>query len=264
MKKFTEKLTEKHRLNYFFAFLAMWPFILFFGYNLAMHLRIYNVLWFLFSLITARSLYICSKKGVRPDIYECRKKQKEWRDRKKAAEKAGEDFNEKYPVTPDRMTGYIGVYFVGYVVSLIVVIWLSLPLYALIPFHWPHEYKNERPKTIGEINFFPEDIPKGAKNVKWEVMPSFLQATGHYILTFNADDAFIEDTVTKYGGKAVETERCIDSKRTFVRGYGENSVLYTMYERKDSNHPWYEGFVVNDEKNLIVYSEGSFGQYWAY
>lgn len=257
-----KKFKEKYRTGYFAAFLIISLFVLWFLYCTLMSLRIYNVLWLLCSLITARSLYICSKKGARPDIYEYIKVRKDWQMRKKAAEKAGEEFNEKYPVRPDRMTKYISVYISGYVISLIVVIWLSLPLYALIPFHWPHEYKSERPQTIGEVNFFPEDIPKSAKNIKWKVMPSFLQATGHFILSFNADDAYIKDTVSKYGAKAAEKECCIDSKRPFEKGYGKNAVLYTMYERKDSNHPWYEGFVVDEEENRIVYFEGSFGQYW--
>ncbi|MBQ9519355.1 MAG: hypothetical protein IJR59_05630 [Firmicutes bacterium] len=259
-----KKVIEKYNISYLVGFLIMCLAVLWFLYCTAAHLRIYNLMWLICSLITARAMFVNIKKGARPNAYEYGKAVKDWKRRKKAAKEAGVDFDEKFPARPDKMGEYISAYFIFYFVSLFAVIGLSLLLYALIPFHWQHEYKGERPQTIGEINFFPEDIPKGAKNVKWIVMPSFLQATGHCVLIFNADDGYIEELVSKYESKAVETERYYNSKRHFASGFGENSVLYTMYEKKDSNHPWYEGFVVDKEKNKAAFFAGSLGQYWAY
>ena len=239
-----KKFTEKYRLNYFAAFLIMCLMALYYGYNLAMHLRIYNILWLFCTLMFARFLYIDSKKGVKPSIYEFGKTYKTWDKRRKAAKKAGEEFNEACPRKPANTTEYILLYFCGYMVALFMATIVSVFLFALIPFHWTHEYKNERPEVHTEVNFFPEDIPEGAEKVRWEVFPSFLQGKGYFALKFKADKGYIEDIVSKYGGDAVKVEDQADNIRR-----------YTMYISGDE---YSEGFIVYKDHDRITFFVGDY------
>ena len=247
---------EKYNVNYFVGFIIMCLIAVWLVYEFLVSPRPYEILWLLSAAITARTLYKCSKKGERPNVYEYNKTVKDWKRRKKAAQKAGEAFEENLPPMPEKTASYMIIYILGFLISFFVIVWVSFPLCMMFPYHAPYEYKRERPNTYTAENFFPEDIPDNAKNVKWIVTPSFLQARGHYILEFKTDRGYISDIVSKYGKNAANVE---SYNKTFLgTDFSKNARLYSMYDSDNWNHPWYEGFVVDEEKNKIAFFAGAF------
>mgnify|MGYP007069902160 CR=1 FL=1 len=74
------------------------------------------------------------------------------------------------------------------------------------PYHMSYEYKGDiakrRLSTFYDYSFFPDEIPAGAKHVKWIMMPSFLQGSGTEVLIFDTDSEYIQKVVAQYGRDA--------------------------------------------------------------
>ena len=73
--------------------------------------------------------------------------------------------------------------------------------------HRPWEYVMELNyyKTMDkELSYFPQELPEGARNVEWIVVPTVWQAKGCLVLAFDADEDYIQQCINKYSTNKVD------------------------------------------------------------
>ena len=73
--------------------------------------------------------------------------------------------------------------------------------------HRPWEYTPEIQyyKTMdSELSYFPQKLPKGARNVEWIVVPTVWQAKGCLVLAFDADEEYIQQYLEDYPSRGVD------------------------------------------------------------
>lgn len=157
------------------------------------------------------------------------------------------------------------------------------------PNHAPYEYKAEIAKCKADYQkryyHFPDKIPKGAKKVKWERLPSVLQGVGYDKLLFYADQSYLQqirDTYaeeatlytyddyrwTEYGWKEKEAVNKSNHEEqtehgsiyfSFPLDYSidkmerNNIELYVLYDNQNTNHPCDSGFYINWTEGYIAF-----------
>lgn len=135
--------------------------------------------------------------------------------------------------------GYLA-YFVGSFINI------------LFPAHMPYEYKSDiakfKEKYFDAYYFFPDEIPKDAENIKWLVLPSFMQGSGTEVLIFDAPKEYIQEVIAAYGQDA---QICgIEEDMSFKVFYDdtrlEKLTIYKIYDNDDRNHVHIWGFFVDD------------------
>ena len=136
---------------------------------------------------------------------------------------------------------------------------LSIIPDLLFPYHMPYEYKGDiakrRLSTFYDYSFFPDEIPTGAKHVKWIMMPSFLQGSGTEVLIFDTDSEYIQKVVAQYRGDAQVMG--FEEGMMFGSYYDESRLdrltVYKLYDNDDWNHLHMWGFFVDEEIGRIGY-----------
>lgn len=129
----------------------------------------------------------------------------------------------------------------------------------VFPYHAPYEYKADiarrRLSTFYDYSFFPDELPKEAKNVTWVMLPSFLQGSGTEVLFFDIDAGYIDRTIAQYGGSAqivgVEDDMMFDNY--YDKSRLDKLTVYKLYDNDDMNHLHMWGFFVDEEIGRIGY-----------
>lgn len=254
-----KKLSEKYHLDYFILFVLLCAFEIVLLIYAIMHPRPQNIMLVLINglLIFLNGRWMDKAKYVSPSDYD--KEVKAWEKRRKEAKKNREIFEEPRPEKPKKMAQrllpmFIVTLFAGYFAY-----FLASMLTIAFPAHMPYEYKWDIAK-LKEVDteaytFFPDQIPDDAKNVKWYVMPSFMQGSGTEVLIFDASDSYIQGVTNTYGSDA---EICgIEDDMLFKRFYDEarwdKLTVYKIYDNDDWNHVHMWGFFVDDEIGRIGY-----------
>jgi len=80
---------------------------------------------------------------------------------------------------------------------------------------WPWEYEQEIApyrEIENNIPYFPDKLPENASDVKFVIVPTYMQAKGYLTLSFVADDAYIQ--------------QCINNHRTQFETFNNLQGLY--------------------------------------
>lgn len=251
------KLSEKNHLDYFILFVLLCALEIVLVIYTIMHPRPQNIVLVLIDglLIFLNRKWMNKAEYVSPSDYD--KDVKAWEKRKREVQKSGKTFDEPKPEKPKKMAQrllpmFIATLFAGYFAY-----FLASMLTIAFPAHMPYEYKWDIAK-LKEVDteaysFFPDQIPDDAKNVKWYVMPSFMQGSGTEVLIFDASDSYIQGVTNTYGSDA---EICgIEDDMLFKRFYDEarwdKLTVYKIYDNDDWNHVHMWGFFVDDEIDRI-------------
>ena len=91
---------------------------------------------------------------------------------------------------------------------------LSFRLFFIMDYFLPYHTLYEYPSDIAYYKklspesyyFFPDRIPENARKIKWIIMPGAMQGSGYEMLTFQADEAYLEQIRNTYTGTV-----CIES-----------------------------------------------------
>ncbi len=106
------------------------------------------------------------------------------------------------------------------------------------------------------FEFFPEELPSSAKNIRYEFLPTILQGEGHVTLRFTADEDYIDDLKEKLKDEAMyitdseglaEINSRLENGKT-IQFYGiddgdrffeehPDAEIYILYTNYDWNHP---------------------------
>lgn len=172
---------------------------------------------------------------------------------------------EVYEADPKKCSKSLRGYLFGLPVALwIVVVFLS-PMEMVFPSHMPWEYKWEvksmKENSPNRYYYFPDEIPKGAKNVVWKQYPGYLQGKAFKYLMFNADDAYIQAELEKYAADAkVVTPEALEPVSVYplsqevVPERREQVQLYMLYQAENpEEYPQAMGIMVDKEQGMICY-----------
>lgn len=55
-----------------------------------------------------------------------------------------------------------------------------------------------------KLSYFPETLPKGARNVEWIVIPAFWQAKGNLVLGFDAGEEYIQQYIREHNAQVID------------------------------------------------------------
>ncbi|MCR5126755.1 MAG: hypothetical protein K6B69_01490 [Lachnospiraceae bacterium] len=108
----------------------------------------------------------------------------------------------------------------------------------LLPYHSVSDYQGDiayykhlSPEHYGA---FPDQIPENANHIKWIIMPGCMQGSGHEMLSFQADDAYLEQIRNHYTGTV-----CVESYDQNAR---ESKLVYigkdNVYTYHKDEHAW--------------------------
>lgn len=121
----------------------------------------------------------------------------------------------------------------------------------------PYEYKSDitkfKEKNFDVYYFFPDEIPKDVENIKWLVLPSFMQGSGTEVLIFDAPREYIQKVIAAYSQDAqiCGIEDDMDFKMFYDDTRLEKLTIYKIYDNGDRNHVHMCGFFVDDEIGRI-------------
>ncbi|MGN0165355.1 MAG: hypothetical protein ACI39R_04170 [Lachnospiraceae bacterium] len=185
---------------------------------------------------------------------------KEYKKRKKAAEKEGIAFDESEPVQSKKFFPSEGSIFAAAVLGGLMAFYLGSFISPFFPKHMLYEYKSDiaKLKESGyyDYSFFPDEIPQEATEVSWIVCPSLMQGSGYEFLGFKASEEYIQNVIDTYCGDANIIYHSEDSyeKKFFdnlMGDYAHKAVEYELYNNGDWNHSHSWGIVVSENKEYI-------------
>ena len=203
-------------------------------------------------------------------LYKCLKGVKKLRDsRKKRVSSAAEEKTDGQDfVTPEIMQQEgahfssfkeIGKTFKHLIYMLAIVCFLGS---AQIGWWWhaPYEYKADirALKALGDRHdFFPDELPEGAKNVHWICRPGVMQGTPAELLYFNTNAEYVQAIRERYEN----TARIYTYKK-------DDGMDVGYFEAEDGHDLWY-GYLINSlseeqRKRSVIYetylTEGNHGR----
>lgn len=222
-----------------------------------MHPRLQNIALVLIDglLIFLNSRWMNKAKYASP--YEYDKEIKNWKKRRKEAKKHGEIFEEEKPAAPKKMgMGLFSMFFVTLVMGWSLYFYCSV-LCVMFPAHMPYEYKGDiaelKNRNYNAYYFFPDELPKDAENIIWNMIPTVLQGSGMEVLIFDASNDYIQDVINTYGKDA---ESCgVEEDMSFKIFYDEMRLeeltVYKIYDNDSTSHVHMWGFFVDEEIGRI-------------
>lgn len=145
-------------------------------------------------------------------------------------------------------------------------------LNILYPYHATYEYQNDianyKAGSTGEYyKEFPDEIPDGAKDIKWICCPSFMQGSGYNVLFFRANSNYLKelyekysDSMTKYtysnfGWENRETRKTVTFPK--INDMTEEEKLdvtvFVTYDNGDVNHVHNSGLYINQTEGYVCF-----------
>lgn len=252
-----KKVSEKYHLDYFIIFLILCALEILLISCAILHPRIQNIMLLLLngSFIFQNGKWMNKEKYVSPRDYD--NEISAWKKRKKEAKEQGEIFEEPRPAKPRKIAQRLVPMFIAILFLWYIVFWGGSMLNVFFPMHMPYEYESDIAKLkendYEAYYFFPDEIPKGAKKIKWYIMPSFMQGGGTKVLIFDTSNEYIQNVIDTY---SYEARICgIEDDMSFRKFYNEARLekltVYKIYDNDDWNrvHMW--GFFVDEEINRI-------------
>ena len=203
-------------------------------------------------------MFTWSHRGRYPDPREYDSEVYEWRKRKRLAKAQGESFDEPMPEPPKKMMSRPLPMICALLFACFEFWYIGWFADLMCPYHMPYEYRGEIAK-LKDINdsgyyFFPEDIPKGAEDIKW-IRFGFLRNMTN-MLVFTSDREYIDGVVDKYGGDAEVYSPHERSGGYFglynrENGRADKIKIYVLHESGMLDYYSYYGFFVDEEINRI-------------
>ena len=252
-----KKISEKYYLDYYIVFVMLCVLEVVLIIHAIMHPRPQNIALVLIDgfLIFLNSRWMNKAKYTSPYDYD--KELKNWEKRKKEAKKQGEIFEEPRPERPKKIgiklfPMFLVTLFLGYCIYFQCSI-----LNIMFSSHMPYEYRGDiaelKNRNYNGYYFFPDELPEDAENIKWNIVPSFLQGSGMEVLVFDAPDNYIQNVIDTYGKDA---EVCgLEDDMSFMTLYDdtrwEELTVYKIYDNDDWNHVRMWGFFVDEEIGRI-------------
>lgn len=154
----------------------------------------------------------------------------------------------------------------GYMLGLLPLLWMVMiflsPLELAFPTHMPWEYaweiKEMKEDSPGRYYYFPDKIPKGAKDIVWKQYPGYLQGTAFKYLMFSIDDAYIQSELEMYEKNAIlltGEEVSVYPLRTEIAQERRKKVkIYALYKAENPDeYPAVYGIMVDREQGMICY-----------
>ncbi len=160
----------------------------------------------------------------------------------------------------------------GYMLGLLPLLWMTIvflsPLELALPTHMPWEYKWEvkamKEDAPNRYYYFPDEIPKGAKNIVWKQYPGYLQGKAFKYLMFCAGDAYIQAELEKYEDDVAPAVYDAENKAWDVSVYPlhqeiapervDDIEIYLLYKADNpEEYPAAYGLMVDREKGMICY-----------
>ena len=154
----------------------------------------------------------------------------------------------------------------GYMLGLLPLLWMVVmflsPLELIFPTHMPWEYKWEvkamKENAPDRYYYFPDEIPKGAKNIVWKQYPGYLQGKAFKYLMFTADEAYIQTELEKYKQDATLVSHAEASvyplEREVASEHRDEVDIYLLCRATNpEEYPWAMGLMVDEEQGMICY-----------
>lgn len=251
------KVKEKYYSDYLVLLFILGIITLVLFVYAVMHPRLQNIAIALFmGLITfLDSGWMNRNKFANPTEYE--KAVKEYKKKLATAKKQGIELTESKPEKPKKMAPKLVAIFFGTLIGTWMLYIMTSFLGMIFPKHMPYEYKGEIAKfkenSYYDRSFFPDAIPKGAKDVEWYVLPSMLQGGGTEVLIFTAPEDYIQSTIQTYTNEATicQVENDMYFQSFYDKDRLDKLVVYKLYDNDDWNHVHMWGIFVDQEINKI-------------
>lgn len=172
---------------------------------------------------------------------------------------------EVYEADPKKCSKSLRGYLLGLPVALWIVLVFLSPLEMAFPTHMPWEYKWEvkamKEDSPNRYYYFPDAIPKGAKNVIWKQYPGYLQGKAFKYLMFTADEAYIRAELEKYEAdarvlsqEALEPVSVYPLSQEVAPERREQVQIYMLYQAENpEEYPQAMGIMVDKEQGMICY-----------
>lgn len=154
----------------------------------------------------------------------------------------------------------------GYMLGMLPLLWMVLvfcsPLELAFPSHMPWEYawevKAMKEDAPGRYYYFPDELPKGAKNIVWKQYPGYLQGKAFKYLMFNIDDDYIQAELEKYSEDVTLMSASEVSvypiSREIAPERKEKINIYMLYRAENpEEYPSAMGIMVDEEQDMICY-----------
>ncbi len=172
---------------------------------------------------------------------------------------------EVYLADPKKSSKSVRGDLIGLPIALWIVLVFMSPLELAFPNHMPWEYKWEvkamKEDFSSRYYYFPDEIPKGAKDVVWKQYPGYMQGKAFKYLMFTADEAYIQAELAKYEADAtLLTSEMMETVSIYPltqevslerRGHVE---IYSLYlASSPEEYPSAMGIMVDKEQGMICY-----------
>jgi len=129
-----------------------------------------------------------------------------------------------------------------------------------LPYRYSFRIAQLKAENASDFAIFPERLPESAKSAKWVCFPGFMQGAPFYVLSFKADNEYIQALVRQYENTAsvysYDTEdwsirRKLPSVKNMHRSIdAENLKIYeTNYNT--SGWDYFSGFFVDEENGIV-------------
>ncbi len=154
----------------------------------------------------------------------------------------------------------------GYMLGLLPLLWMVVvflsPLELVFPSHMPWEYAWEvnamKEDVPSRYYYFPDEIPKGAKNIVWKQYPGYLQGKAFKYLMFTADEAYIQSEIETYEEEAVlmtaQDVTVYPIHREVAPERRDKVEIYMLYQSENpEEYPSAMGIMVDEEQAMICY-----------
>ena len=212
--------------------------------------------WLLIITVLCVLNVLWMQKGIFEDRADLNKRIREWDHNRKVAAKKREPFDQPKPVKSKMLTPNI---YAVIAIFIGVFLFMSIPLKlidAMAPhgkYVYYHDIKELKEKS-SRYEFFPSELPKSAKHVRWTVFPSVMQGDGYEFLRFEADPEFIAGQLDRYckgvhpqNGANLGFGDCLNERERM------EAEVYVLYDNGDWNHQRYYGIGVVPSEDLIFY-----------
>lgn len=169
---------------------------------------------------------------------------------------------EVYQADPKKSSRSVRGNLIGLPVALWIVLLFLSPLEMAFPSHMPWEYKWEvkamKEDLPSRYYYFPDEIPKGAKNIVWKQYPGYLQGKAFKYLMFTADEAYIQAELAKYEADATLLTSEMVSVYPLMQEVSlerrEHVEIYSIYlASSPEEYPYAMGIMVDREQGRICY-----------
>ncbi len=154
----------------------------------------------------------------------------------------------------------------GYMLGLLPLLWIVLvflsPLELAFPSHMPWEYawevKEMKETAPARYYYFPDKLPKGAKNIVWKQYPGYLQGKAFKYLIMTVDDAYIQAELEKYKEDAVSVSADEVTVYPLSREIKPERVgqveIYMLHQAENpEEYPSAMGIMTDREQGMICY-----------